>query len=101
MQVKPSKGDARGFVVAWNVDGKAKLGAGTHLTYGMPPKGFTTTSGPAKLDLARVDLYVALESVDSVNREDVFRSRSATFQGSQLAEDHWLNWDGQRVTHPC
>jgi hypothetical protein len=83
--------------VVWRASGTTPLRAGQVVTYGVAPKGFHTTKGPASLDLSH-----SLE-VDYIDPSPSAKGPYMTgiFDGSKLVEGKWLNWNDRLVAKPC
>jgi hypothetical protein len=69
------------------------------VTYGEPPLGFTSQTGPAQFELATSFIRFSVDHLDAIrhNGGGVY----GLFDGRRLQSGRWLNQDGDLVDKPC
>lgn len=97
-QVVDPKATDWAYRKVWVATGIVPLHSSQVVTYGVPPKGFSSADGPSTFDPTHAHFEV--EFYDSSPQQSL-PSLYGTFNGAKLVEGKWLNWHGDVVAAPC
>ncbi len=100
VSIDVSRDDLNGakYHEVWVANGPESAGM-MPVDYGVDPPGFTTKLGPEQFDISRSVIAVGFNRVSKTGEDE--SDRVGVFNGRQLVEGKWLNWNGKLVSSPC
>jgi hypothetical protein len=95
---RPTASDPK-YKSVWLADGGSHVQANDIISFGKPPSGFKTSVLVDSVDFKKQQIYFG---VDYVGADGSLKSSEhGVFDGRDLSESSWLNWDGNHTSQPC